>query len=56
MSELISITEVAKAKNWSYQKARNTLQRNPKTRKMAQKIGHAVCYPKRVLEVLNEPR
>lgn len=51
--ELISITEVAKAKGWTYHQARNRLRKNKKASELAQKVGHAVCYPRQVLEVLN---
>lgn len=54
--ELISITEVAKAKSWTYHQARNRLRKHPKAQELAQKVGHAVCYPKQVLEVLDEAR
>jgi hypothetical protein len=52
--ELISITEVAKAKGWTYHQARNRLRKNSKAKQLAQKVGHAVCYQKQVLEILNE--
>lgn len=52
--ELISITEVAKVKGWTYHQARNRLRKNPEATKLAKKVGHAVCYERQVLEVLNE--
>lgn len=56
MTTLVSIGDVAKAKGWSYHKTRNKLRKNPETSKLAQKVGHAVCYDARVLEVISEAR
>ena len=56
MSELISIGEVAKEKKWTYHQARNRLRKNPKARALSQKVGHAVCYDRKVLGVLDETR
>ena len=56
MSKLISIGEIAKAKGWTYHQARNRLRKNPKASKLAHKVGHAVCYEVKVLEVIDETR
>lgn len=56
MTQLISISQVAKEMGWTYHQARNRLRKNPRTRAMGQKVGHAVCYDRRVLEVLRETR
>lgn len=52
--ELISIGEIATAMGWPYHRTRNRLARNPETKKLAQKVGHAVCYDKKALEILRE--
>lgn len=52
MEDLVSITQVAKEMGWSYHRTRNRLSRNPLTASLGQKVGHAVCYSKKVLEVL----
>lgn len=52
--ELMSIGEIAQAMGWSYHRTRNRLARNEKTKELAHKIGHAVCYEKKALEILRE--
>lgn len=54
MSSLVSIREIAKAMGWTYHQARNRLRKNPNASKLAQKVGHAVCYDEKVLEVMRE--
>lgn len=52
--ELISIGEIAKELGWPYHRTRNRLARNEKTKGLAHKVGHAVCYEKKALEILRE--
>lgn len=54
MANLISISEVAKAMGWTYHQARNRLRKNPEAKKLSHKVGHAVCYEAKVLEVISE--
>ena len=54
MEDLISISEVAKEMGWPYHRTRNKLSRNPDTKCLGKKVGHAVCYSRKVLEVLRE--
>lgn len=54
MAKLVSIGEVAKAMGWTYHQARNRLRKNPEAAKLAHKVGHAVCYDSKVLEVVRE--
>lgn len=56
MTTLVSIREVAKAMGWTYHQARNRLRKNPEASKLSQKVGHAVCYDAKVLEVILEAR
>lgn len=56
MTHLVSIREVAKAMGWTYHQARNRLRKSEEASKLAQKVGHAVCYDAKVLEVMNAPR
>lgn len=52
--DLISIGEIAREMNWPYHRTRNRLARNPETKALAKKVGHAVCYDKKALEILRE--
>ena len=52
MENLVSISEVAKEMGWSYHTTRNRLAKDPGTKDLAIKVGHAVCYQRKVLEVL----
>lgn len=54
MSNLITITEVAKKLGVSYHVARNRLSRNPETAKLSQKLGHTVIYDIKVLEIIKD--
>ena len=54
MSNLITITEVAKKLGVSYFVARNRLNRNPKTKELSQKLGHTVIYDIKVMEILKD--